>query len=142
MHAMLTDQGVIQGKSYETLRLRDALKSDTMILADINVKHAQPLVSPDIIQWTHDLQDRGKVDALIVSGSGTGVGVDIEELKLIHKHAEVPVLIGSGFTPGLAHSYIPFSQGAIVGSYFKESGKVTNPIDSKRVEEVIKSMDR
>ncbi|NNF35819.1 MAG: BtpA/SgcQ family protein [Saprospiraceae bacterium] len=142
MHAMLTDQGMIQGKSYETLRLRDALQSDIMILADINVKHAQSLVNPDIIQWTHDLQDRGKVDALIVSGSGTGVGVDIEELKLIYQHAAVPVIIGSGFTPGKAHSYLPLSQGAIIGSYFKESGKVTNPIDVGRVEEVIKSIGR
>ena len=142
MHAMLTDQGMIQGKSYETLRLRDALQSDTMILADINVKHAQSLVQPDIIQWTHDLQDRGKADALIVSGSGTGVGIDMDELKLVNEHAAAPVLIGSGFTPDKANSLLSLSQGAIVGSYLKESGKVSNPIDPARVKEVIKSIGR
>lgn len=142
MHAMLTDQGLIQGKSYETLRLKDALHSDTRILADINVKHAQSLVQPDLIQWTHDLQNRGKVDAIIVSGSGTGLEVDINELKLIHQHAEVPVLIGSGFTPKNAPTFFKYSQGAIVGSYFKESGMVTNDIDSERIEEVIKSVGR
>jgi membrane complex biogenesis BtpA family protein len=140
MHAMLTDQGLIQGKSYETLRLKSMLGSDISILADINVKHAQSLVEPDIIQWTHDLQDRGKADALIVSGTGTGVGIEIEELRIVAEHATVPVIIGSGFTPERAIELMDTSNGAIVGTYFKESGKVINRIDPDRVIGLLKAV--
>ncbi len=140
MHAMLTDQGIIQGKSYETLRLRNILGSDALILADINVKHAQAMVKPDLKQWTYDLQDRGKADAIIVSGSGTGKSIDQNELKMVHDVAEVPVLIGSGFTPQISGDLLQLSDGAIVGSYLKKSGKVKNQIDPHRVKEVIKSV--
>ncbi len=35
-----TDQGIIEGKAYETLRLKRILKSNAKIFADVHVKHA------------------------------------------------------------------------------------------------------
>ncbi len=138
MHAMLTDQGIIQGMSYETLRLRSALKAEHIkIFADINVKHAHSIVEPDLGQWTQDLASRGKADALIVSGSGTGTEANIEELQVVKKNSPVPVLLGSGVNPKNINLYRTYSDGAIIGSYFKEKGIVTNPVDNNRVKQII-----
>jgi len=41
--AAVTDQGVIQGCAYETLRFREQLGVDSKVLADVDVKHAGPL---------------------------------------------------------------------------------------------------
>ena len=43
MNAVVSEQGIIQGASHRTLRLRSALKSDVLIFADVGVKHAAPL---------------------------------------------------------------------------------------------------
>src|SRR5881392_3708175 len=40
---MVTDQGVIEGQAFATLRLRRALCPGVLILADVHVKHAAPL---------------------------------------------------------------------------------------------------
>ena len=41
--AMLTDQGIIQGQAYDTLRRKKNLCPSAQILADVHVKHAVPL---------------------------------------------------------------------------------------------------
>lgn len=138
MHAMLTDQGVIHGKSYETLRLRAALCPDVLILADINVKHASPLVVPDIAQWTEDLTKRGLADALIVTGSGTGKSIASQELHHVKAHTDLPVLIGSGMQPDALPEARKYADGAIVGSYFKKDGEARNPVDQSRVQHFMK----
>src|SRR5947208_297369 len=38
--AMLTDQGLIEGEAYETLRYRERICPGVQILADVHVKHA------------------------------------------------------------------------------------------------------
>lgn len=48
--AMVTDQGVIEGRAFETVRLRQRLSPEVAIWADVHVKHAQPL--GEGIWWT------------------------------------------------------------------------------------------
>ncbi len=67
--AAVTDQGIIEGKAFETLRLRKSLNSDVLIFADVAVKHASPLGNRSITEETKDLSERGMADAIIVSGS-------------------------------------------------------------------------
>lgn len=137
MHAMLTDQGIIEGKSYDTIRLKKQLNSKALIWADIQVKHAAPLAKISLEQATKDLVDRGQADGLIVSGSGTGTPTDHQQLKMVKAHSSVPVIIGSGITPENFQAYRNIADGAIVGSYFKQDGIVTNLVDPKRVERLI-----
>ncbi len=134
MHAMLTDQGIIQGRSYDTLRLKSQLNSPCQIWSDINVKHASPITTPDLIQWTHDLTDRGLVDAILVTGTGTGKATNIEELKIVKESTHLPVLIGSGMRLENKERFIERADGAIVGSYFKRDGMAKNELDPDRIE--------
>lgn len=139
--AAVCDQGVIGGRADETLRLRAALFPDPVtrpaILADVHVKHAAPLGESELGRAALDTHLRGLADGLIVSGSGTGSGVRVEDLARVREVlAEVPLFVGSGFTPESAPELLAAggaSLGAIVGTYLKEDGDVTRPVDPERV---------
>lgn len=141
MGAVVGDQGIIQGQSYHTLRLRSSLKSDVLIFADVGVKHAAPLVARGFDVETKDLCDRGLVDAIIVSGALTGVETKLEDLESVKKCSTVPVLIGSGMTPDNFKS-LQHADGYIVGSYFKQNGCANNNIEQERVKKFLKIIDR
>ncbi len=132
--ATLTDQGIIQGKANETLRLRKNLNSTILIFADVAVKHARAIGEQNIEQETKDVVERGMADAVIVSGKGTGSGTDLSDLKKVKSCSEKPVIIGSGTTPQNLDQLYELADGFIVGSYIKKDGKANNYVDDKRVE--------
>src|SRR5262249_40138922 len=97
MGAVVADQGLIEGSSHTTLRLRAALRSHVLIFADVGVKHATPLVAArDLATEARDVTERGLADALIVSGDYTGEATRPEDVDLVRQHTTLPVLIGSG----------------------------------------------
>lgn len=133
--AAITDQGIIEGRAHQTLRLRKNLQSNVLILADVRVKHASPLGNTSLEQEIKDNVERGLADAVIVSGIATGKSVDIEELKEAKKVTNIPVLIGSGSHPGNIKELNQYADGFITGSYFKRDGKAQNDIEENRVKE-------
>lgn len=74
--AMLTDQGVIEGKSAQLLRYRRQLQSDVLIFADCLVKHAISIAPLEMELVAADTWERGGADALIISGVATGKTTD------------------------------------------------------------------
>src|SRR5262245_6591905 len=65
--AMVTDQGLIQGRAAETLRERERLCPATALLADVHVKHATPLGGESLAEAAEDALRRGRADALILT---------------------------------------------------------------------------
>jgi uncharacterized protein len=138
---MATDQGVIEGCAHELLRYRRELGSDVKIIADVLVKHAQPLSSSDINTAVHETIDRGLADAIILSGVATGNPPDIEDLKLAKAAAgNTPIIIGSGADFGNISSLMQFADGVIVSSSLKRQGKIENSIDPIRVSQFVEAM--
>lgn len=139
--AMLTDQGIIQGNAYETVRIRAHLCPQTQILADVHVKHAVPLGDESLQGAARDACERGQADALIISGPGTGLpalAADVEAARGVCP--ETPVLIGSGFSLENAREFLPWINGAIVGSSLKKDGRLHNPVDPARVKALVRAM--
>ncbi|MDZ7374731.1 MAG: BtpA/SgcQ family protein [candidate division KSB1 bacterium] len=135
--AVVTDQGLIEGKAWETLRLRRALGSPVSILADLRVKHAAPLVSRELRVEALEAVERGLADAVIITGESTGQIARLEEFREVREALQdVPVLAGSGVTSANLGSVLPWTDGAIVGTSVKCSGKVTEPVDRERVREL------
>jgi uncharacterized protein len=133
MGTVVSDQGIIEGASHATLRLRAALRSSVLIFADVGVKHATPLVARGLATETRDLTERGLADAIIVSGNYTGAPTSPEDIAIVRQHTTLPILIGSGATPdNLPHVYAHVD-GLIVGSYFKKAGKAENLVEEARV---------
>jgi len=132
--AMLTDQGLIEGNAYETLRCRQRLCPNVQIFADVHVKHAVPLGNSTIEDAARDTVERGLVDALIVSGAGTGLQTDLADVERVRRTAPgMKILLGSGVTPANVRDFLPVADGFIVGTSLKAGGKVENPVDSSRV---------
>jgi len=136
--AALTDQGLIEGRAFETLRLRTALGAQSVgVLADVRVKHAAPLVQRALQDEVEELVQRAGADGVIVTGRGTGHPVDAALLAQVASHAgDAPVYIGSGFSPQRAR-LLEHAHGAIVGTWVKQGGDVRAPVDVARVRELV-----
>ena len=138
---MITDQGIIEGRAAELLRERKAINADIEIWADINVKHARPLVTHDIVEVANDTIERGGATRIILTGSATGAQVPQESLAAISRHfPSEMIVIGSGVTIENVTKYVGICGNLIVGTGLKVDGRLSNPIDQKRVEELVRKV--
>jgi len=141
-----TDQGIIEGRAHETLRLRDRLEADVAILADVAVKHSAPVGERSIGEVATETIERGLADGLVVSGPATGQAADADELREVlaardDADRDVPVLVGSGVTPENAPDLFDLADGAIVGTALKVDGETTNPVDADRVATLVAAVE-
>ena len=138
--AMVTDQGVLQGKAYETVRYRSALHSDVKIFADVAVKHAVPIGQINLVSIAQDTYYRGFADALIVTGAGTGEFTDLKQLRAVKDAIpQGKVFAGSGVAVNNLAATLQCADGVIVGTSIKRDGVTTNEVDPTRVRALIKA---
>lgn len=131
--ATATDQGVIEGRASDTLRLRAALGAEVEIWSDVHVKHGRSLAHPSIEGEAEDAVVRGLADALIVSGRATGEPASLEEVRRVKAlDLGVPVYVGSGVTEENVRAVLDVSDGVIVGTALKEGGRTASPVDRER----------
>jgi membrane complex biogenesis BtpA family protein len=139
--ARLTDQGVIEGRAHETLRLRDRLDADKVrVLADIDVKHSASLAERPLAEVARETVERGGADGLVVSGPATGKSVNrgrLERIATVADETGVPLVVGSGVTPGTVTELLTVADACIVGTALKRGGETTAPVDHERVAELV-----
>jgi membrane complex biogenesis BtpA family protein len=139
--AMLTDQGLIEGDAFNTLRYRECVSPRAQIFADVHVKHAVPLGNWSLEDAARDTVERGLADALIVSGVGTGLVADMRDVERVRCACpKAKLLLGSGVTFSNVKEYLRFADGVIVGSSLKRNGRLANPVDAQRVAALAKAM--
>ncbi|NER78140.1 MAG: BtpA/SgcQ family protein [Leptolyngbya sp. SIO1D8] len=139
---MATDQGLIEGCAYQLMRYRQQLGSNVKILADVLVKHARPLGSPNLTTAVQETIERGLADGVILSGWATGSPPSYEDLELAKAAAkETPVFIGSGATWENIGKLIQSSDGVIVASSLKRKGDIQQTIDPIRVRQFVEAME-
>jgi membrane complex biogenesis BtpA family protein len=130
----ITDQGVIAGEAHLLLRDRTLLGSSVKIFADVAVKHSAPLAPRDLALEILEAIERGRADAIILSGAATGQETSLEHLREAKAVARTtPVLVGSGVTMANVESLLREADGVIVGTFFKQDGVVHRPVDAERV---------
>jgi hypothetical protein len=138
--AMLTDQGIIEGNAYETVRYRERICPAVSIFADVHVKHAVPLGDFEIEDSAQDTLERGLADALIISGTGTGVAADLDDVQRVRRACpKAKILLGSGITLDNVGEFLRYADGVIVGTSLKKDGKLFQPVDSRRVAALVKA---
>ncbi len=132
--AMVTDQGLVTGTARDTLLERRRLGSEVAIAADLLVKHAAPLGAVSVEQAARDTWTRGRADALIVTGSGTGQPFDPMDVDRVRRCVPAaPIWAGSGLDPDSARAFAAVLDGAIVGTWFHRDGDLTAPVEPDRV---------
>ncbi len=140
---MATDQGLIEGQAHHLLRYRRELGSDVKILADVLVKHARPLGSPNLTTAVQDTIERGLADGVILSGWATGSPPNLEDLELATTAANgTPVFIGSGASWENISTLMQAADGVIVSSSLKRGGRRDQPVDPIRVSQFVEAARR
>lgn len=139
---MVTDQGLIEGRARETLLYRKQLGSSSGIAADVLVKHASPLGSPDPVQLAQDTYHRGGADVLITTGSGTGQPVDALGFARLRDACDgIPFWIGSGLNLDNVSALAPMCDGAIVGTVLHEDGDLNAPLCLERIQAMARALE-
>jgi uncharacterized protein len=131
--AVVSEQGIMEGVAHLTMRLRNSLRSDVLVFADVGVKHAAPLAGRGLATETKDVVARALADAVIVSGERTGSETLLEDVQSVRAATEAPLLIGSGATADNIGKVFDWADGFIVGSYFKADGNASNFVEPARV---------
>jgi membrane complex biogenesis BtpA family protein len=138
-----TDQGILEGRAAETLRVRAALRADVRILADVHVKHGRTLHCDDIAAAARDLVERGGADGVIVTGPATGAPADPARLRAVREAIPGTLLLaGSGVSEESIGAVLSIADAAIVGTSLKRGGKVGEPVEAARVRRLVAAAAR
>ena len=135
VNAYVSHAGILEGIGGELARYRDALdaREDVMFLCYVNVKHGSHFIISDrtLAEQANDAVAEG-AEALIVTGFETGIAPTPEKVREFSEHVDVPVFLGSGTTSENVRELLKYSDGAIVGSYFKEDNNWKKPVSLER----------
>ena len=128
-----TDQGIIEGEARELHFERRRLNASVQFAADVHVKHGSPMYNAPIDQTAEDTFKRGRADAIILSGHGTGMATPTAVIQQVRKRLpEAPIWIGSGFEPSQRDTLVGAVDAVIVGTWLRH-GDLSRPIDVERV---------
>lgn len=85
-----------------------------------------------------------RADALVVTGEATGIGTDNEKINRFRAVVgdAYPLIVGAGMTAATAADQMRIANGAIVGSYFKDTFKDTGIVDIAHVRELMREVEK
>jgi membrane complex biogenesis BtpA family protein len=134
--AHVADEGLIQSSAASLLRFRRNIGAERVqVWTDIKKKHAAHALTADVgIGETAAAVAFMRADAVIVTGTATGVQPTGEDIGEVRKHCRLPLYLGSGITFENLPRYFPLADGFIVGSTFKQDGRWSQPVDRQRVD--------
>jgi uncharacterized protein len=139
--AVVTDQGILQGRAHETLRLRAVLAPGVAILADAAVKHGHSLTPATPGEEIRDLVERGLADGVLITGPRTGAAASVAQVReaVAGVAGDAPVFVASGVKVGNVAEYLAAgAHGFIVGTSIKRGGRIEATVDRARARELVR----
>lgn len=138
VYAHVGDEGLHDACAGELVRKRFHLQAEKVkIFADIKKKHSSHAITSDIsLAETARDAEYFKVDGVIVTGIRTGDAPVSEDVRAVRHAVNVPVLIGSGVTPGNMQQFVD-AHALIIGSSAKFDGHWSNKVDRERCKRLI-----
>ena len=126
-----TVYGTFFADPVRVIQTRKELRAeDIKLLADVQVKHAKILNPRPLPESIQEALTAG-ADAIIITGNWTGDPPSVAMVKEAKETCpQAHILIGSGMTPQNIKDFIPYIDGCIVGTAFKEmvgEKKLTGP---------------
>lgn len=120
-----TEYGIMFPKAKAIIDYKKMIfAKDILILADVQVKHAEMLEKKSIFKSVKQAF-LASADAVIVTGSWTGVAPELNKLYKAKKAAgEKPVLMGSGFTVENSKELLKIADGALVGTAIRNESRI------------------
>lgn len=143
VYAHVADEGLLErAEAGPLLRYRRLIGAEHVeIYADIKKKHASHAITADVsLAEAVEAAEFFGADGVIITGRATGKPTDAGEVAQARAATRLPVLVGSGVTPGNAPSLLKHADGLIVGSSIKRNGLWSNEIDRARCEELVRAV--
>ncbi|NNE36452.1 MAG: hypothetical protein HKN13_14545, partial [Rhodothermales bacterium] len=108
------------------------------VFADIRKKHAAHMLTGDLsIGEIAAGMELHLADAIVVTGSSTGVSPDVETLKAVRQATGLPLIVGSGITADNVGLFYDHADGFIVGSSLKENGVWHGPVSEEKANQLM-----
>ena len=145
--ARVADQGVLEGRAHETMRLRARVDADVRVLADVDVKHSAPLADESYeAESVAESAERGLADGVVVTGARTGRATPLDRVEAVVERRDAldlgtPVFVGSGVGPETVGDLLRVADGVIVGTALKRDGETGEPVSVGRVEQLVAAAD-
>ena len=138
--ANVTSAGILEGQCVEIAALRKRIRSKVPVYADIQEVHGIPLGGKPIDDAAWEAVHEAFADGLFVSGKSKE-----ESLEMIHavrkKLPDTPVILGGGANGENIEELLQYYDGVSVATWVK-NGNMKNPIDSKRAEIFMSSVQK
>jgi membrane complex biogenesis BtpA family protein len=142
--ARLTDQGIIEGRAADVMRLRAALAKNVRVFADVDVKHSAPLAARavNLEQEVAELTERALADAVLVTGPSTGSPALVDDIDRVRRATRAPVLVASGVTERTVRDLLEKCDGVIVGTAIKRGRRAGGPVDAAHAKAFVRASTR
>lgn len=142
VNAYVANEGVLNGPAPEAMRYRARIRADDVaIFADVHVKFGAHAITADrsIAEQATDAE-WFDADVLIASGTRTGSPTEPREVDEVRSGTNLPVIVGSGLSPEQVPALFATADGAIIGQWLKHDGHWWNPVDPRRVEQLMNAV--
>jgi membrane complex biogenesis BtpA family protein len=138
--AHVADEGLMpDAAAGPLLRYRRTIGAEHIaVYADLKKKHASHAITADTtLAQAAQAADFFSADGVIVTGTATGQPADLRDVAEVRRATQLPVLVGSGVTPPQVKPLLGSADALIVGSYIKQGGVWSNPVDPVRCREIV-----
>lgn len=114
---------------------------DGCILGGVRFKY-QPVLSENSVEEDLKIAET-RCDAICVTQDATGQETSLEKIKQFKDAlCDFPLIVGAGITPENIEEQFKIADGAIVGSYFKDSYKDDGEVSKEHVDNIINAVRR
>lgn len=144
VNAYVANEGFLNGPAAQAMRYRAQIGAkDVAIYADVHVKFGAHAITADrsIAEQATDAE-WFDADVLIATGTRTGSPTQPDEVKEVRAGTNLPVIVGSGLDPEQVPALMGVADGAIVGQWLKKEARWWNPVDPRRVEQLMTAVER
>jgi membrane complex biogenesis BtpA family protein len=138
--AHVADEGLIQADAGALLRYRRQIGADSVrVFADVKKKHSAHAVTADVdLAETAHAAEFFLADGVIVTGVATGREAAVADVAAVSGAVGIPTLVGSGISAENIPRYVA-ADGFVVGSWLKQEGLWSNPVDPARARALVKA---
>lgn len=136
----VADEGLlVRAEAGDLLRYRREIGATSVaIFADVKKKHASHALTADVtLAEAVEAAEFFGADGVIVTGTATGKPVDSNDIVAARGATRLPVIIGSGVTADSAAALLHNADALIVGSWIKQGGCWSKPINEARCREMV-----
>lgn len=112
-----------------------------LVLGGVRFKY-QPVLSEKSVE--EDLQiAMTRCDAICVTQDATGQETSLEKIiQFRNAIGDFPLIVGAGVTPENMEKQFAYADGAIVGSYFKETYKDDGEVSAEHVRKIVEAVEK